>query len=529
MTAPTNMQQAAVSANLVQAGGSVPFKTVAFDDSGSGRTFAAGPSETAVLRSKADLDAFVARRKPAVPPVYSASPAFGSPHPVVFLPPPGPDGKPMPEPTFAPSSLPEALTGLDFSKYEAIAFFDGAVKVASLSRITAVQDLGGTWNVTTKRWEPPANPSAIPDVNGRIHVIAIARAGKPTTFAPTETADGSSPDGGGYGVGGNPTMRPLWRAVPNPEVTQASIEAMIRAQQQGNPNVTIEVALRPASTFNGPSHFTPDSQVWVATVKGDNVRGGFASGGGFPEVTMLISPEDGHVLSAFSKGPQVAPAGPPSPGTWSSGGVSPLMFMGEPLAFHLQGPGPTHPVKLTLKSGSTVLFTRTMPFSEVASFKLVLDPAHVPGLPDEPAQALELVMETPSGTMGQPFHLVKDRTARIQPSQTAERGLYEGLDLEASLDKFATYIATEDWQGKDLRVTSREATPADWALDANRLRPLPGVKLRLFEIAGSYPNFFLPDLTSGTGKATVMKPGVVRIVLPESPSMVVVSNRGYLR
>ena len=527
--APTTEQNAAITPNLAQLSGSLPFKTVAFDDGGTGRTFAAGPSETAILRSKADLEAFLARRKPAVPPVYSTTPAYGSPNPVAFLPPPGPDGVPAPEPTFAPSPLPEALIGLDFSKYEAIAFFDGAVKVASLSRITKVQDLGGSWSVATKRWEPPANPSAIPDVNGRLHVIAIARAGKPATFVPTEVADGSSPDGGGYGVGGNPTMRPLWQAVPNPEVTEASLESMLRAQEQGNPNVTIDVSLQPASTFGGPAYFTPDSLVWIATLKGDNVRGRFASGGGYQEVTMLFSPEDGHMLAGVSKGPQTAPAGPPSPGTWMSGNVQPLMFMGDPLAFTLQGPAPTQPVTLTLKAGNTVLFTRTMPYSEVASFQLKLDPAHVPGLADVPAQAMDLTMESVGGSIGQPFHLVKDRTARTQPQMTAARGLYDGLDLNASLDKFATSIAIEDWQGQDLRVTSREATTEDWALDANRLRPMPGVKLRLYEIAGTYPNYFLPDLSSGTGKATVMKPAVVRIVLPESPNMVVVSSRGFLK
>lgn len=528
---PAKVQNADTASNLTPLGGSLPFKTVAFDDGGTGQVFAAGPSELAILRSKADLDAFVARRRPAVPPVYSASPAYGSPNPVIFLPPPGPNGAPAPEPTFAPNPLPKDLTDLDFSKYEAIAFFDGAVKVASLSRITKVQDLSGSWSVATKRWEPPANPSAIPDVNGRLHVIAIARAGKPTSFAPTEVADGRSPDGGGYGVGGNPTMRPLWQAVPNPEVTQASIEAMLRAAEQGNPNVTIDVSLQPASTFNGPGHFTPDSLVWIAKVKGDNVRGGFAAEGGFQEVTMLISPEDGRMLSAFSQGPRVAPSSPDSSSTSASASIQPLMFMGDPLAFKLQvqGPGAAQPVTLTLKSGDTVLFTRSMPYSAVAEFELKLDPAHVPGLTDEPAQALELLIESVGGSMGQPFHLVKDRTARMQPQMTASRGLYDGLDLNASLDKFATDIAIGDWQGQDLRVTSREATSADWALDAHRVRPVPGVKLRLYEIAGTYPNYFLPDISSGTGRATVMKPAVVRIVLPESPNMVVMSSRGFLK
>jgi hypothetical protein len=359
-------------------------------------------------------------------------------------------------------------------------------------------------------------------------VIAIARAGKPVTFAPTEVADGSSHDGGGYGVGGNPIMRPLWPAVPNPEVTQASIEAMLRAQEQGRPDVAIEVAQRPASTYEGPSHFTPDSLVWVATVKGEGVGGGFGPMDGFREVTMLISPEDGHMLSAASRGPQVAPAGPPSPGTWATASIQPLMFMGDPLTFKLQGPGPSQAVTLTLNSGEVVLFTRTMPYSELAGFELKLDPAHVPDLADVPAQALELVLETPGGSMGQPFHLVKDRTAKMQPRMTASRGLYDGLDLEASLEKFAREIAAGDWEGQDLRVTHREATAADWALDASRVRPVPGVKLRVYEIAGKFPNYFLPPISSGTGQPAVMKPAVVRIVLPESPNMVVVSNRGYL-
>ena len=51
-------------------GATLPFKTVAFDDGGVGRYFAAGTTETVVLDSKADLDAFTARHKPAVPPVF---------------------------------------------------------------------------------------------------------------------------------------------------------------------------------------------------------------------------------------------------------------------------------------------------------------------------------------------------------------------------------------------------------------------------------------------------------------------------
>lgn len=522
--APFPVAGVAASADPAHQSWTLPFKTVAFDDAGQGRTFAAGPSETAVFRSKADLEAFVARRKPAVPPVYAA---VGSPYPVIQLPPPGLDGMPAPEPTFAPNPLPETLTGLDFSKYEAIAFFDGEVTAASLSRITAVQDLGGSWRVATTRWEPPPNPNAIPDLNGRLHVIAIARSDAPVAFAPTQVVDGSSPDGGGYG--GNPPMRPRWRAVPNPEVTRESIEAMLRAQEQGNPDVTIDLTLRPASSYPGPTSFTPDSPVWIATVTGSRgVRGSFAAAGRFQEVTMVISPEDGHMMGAFSKGPAIAPDGPPSPGFWSSAQIGGLQFMGDPLAFHLRGPLPDQQVKLTLKAGDQVLFARTMPFSEVASFELKLDPTHVPGLQDVPAQALELVLETPGGSTGQPFHLIKDRTARERPQMSAERGLYDGLDLEASLDRFAREIAAGDWGGQDLRVTHRDATAADWALDATRLRPAPGVRFRVYEVTGRFPNYFLPAVASGTGKPTVMAPKVVRIVLPESPTMVVISSRGYL-
>ena len=54
----------AAAVQAAPAGAALPFKTVVFDSPGSGRYFKAGDSETVVLRSKADLDAFLGRHQP---------------------------------------------------------------------------------------------------------------------------------------------------------------------------------------------------------------------------------------------------------------------------------------------------------------------------------------------------------------------------------------------------------------------------------------------------------------------------------
>lgn len=531
--APVAAVQKLAAAPQLASNGSLPFKTLAFDDGGVGRYFAAGASETVVLRSKADLDAFVARHKPAVEPVFGPfTPGNGnSPMPVVELPPPNPDGStPAPAPTFAPSPLPKELTGLDFGKWEAIAFFDGDVKVASLSRILAVTDQSGAWTVATKRWEPPANPDAIKDTNGRLHVIAIPRADASVSFTQPQV-EVSTGANGGYSVGGNPVMDPRWPAIPNPDVTRDSIETMLR-RQQTDPNVKIDLQFEAASNFLDPVRsYTPDSNIWIAHLTGGNVQGGFAGPmSGAQDVTMAISPEDGIMMSAFSKGPQ-APSGPASPnltvGRLDTSMPSGLTYVGDPLTVTLTGPDPSTPVTLTLASGSTTLLTKRMTIGDLSNFHPKLDATGLPGLPDLPAQDLDLKLDMGNSGTGSTFHLVKDRTAVDLGDLVASGGQYPGMSLDDSLEKMARTIASDTWKGTNLSLTSREATAADWTLDSTRLKPVDGVKLRLYEFKGTFPTLYLPSLASGTGQATVMKPGVVRVVLAESANMVVVSDRGY--
>jgi hypothetical protein len=276
VSAPTNTgvpsaaaAKATATTTTPASAATLPFRTLLADE-GQGLFLSAGTPEMVVLRSKSDLDAFLARHPKA------QAQNFGPPNPSASpTPPPGPAF--LTSPPFAPNPLPPALTTLDFGKYEAIVFFDGAVKIATTSRILAVQDAGGHLEVITQRWEAPPNPSSAPDVNGRLHIVALARTDRAVAFPATITANGAARrDEGGYGIGGNPTMHPRWPAVANPEITREQIERNIRAGLEDSKVTSFDLQLAPVSTAavagvggHDGTNFTPDSLVWVAKIKGE--------------------------------------------------------------------------------------------------------------------------------------------------------------------------------------------------------------------------------------------------------------------
>jgi hypothetical protein len=270
--------------------GPLPFRTLVADE-GDGALFKAGPSETVVLRSKAELEAFIARHPVAVKPVYG--PPDANPYPFPIPPPPA-VGAP---PSFKPATIPDQVLKLDFGKYEVLAFFDGAVKVASTSRVISVVDEGDHLVATTRRWEPPPNPDAIPDVNARVHLLAVPVSPKPVRFSPVEVVDGTKTDGGSsaYYVGGNPIMRPIWPAVANPELTKAAVEQLARSFAR-NKDGKMELTLVPISSLPGTfepgacKSFTPDSLVWYARFNDGAPR-------------AMISPEDGRIMDGIMYDP----------------------------------------------------------------------------------------------------------------------------------------------------------------------------------------------------------------------------------
>lgn len=388
---------------FAQAQASMPFKTVLVDD-GPGQWIAAGADERAVVRSRAELDAFLARHprfQPAIDPAVPLAP------------------------------LPEALTGLDFGVWQAIALVDGQVDLVTSSRITAVVDLGDRLEVRTQRWVAPPGPTSGPSPTGRIHVVAVPRSDKPVVFAAIAEVDGLAKEGeNGWGVGGGPPMNPRWRAVPNPDLTREQVEATFRAMMPGATVTAFSVEKRtigwvaanllPNATRG---HFTPESEVWVLRAEGDlpvtnpdGMRAGAGLGGMVPRqsrVAALVSIEDlvprPYLIDTtpFPGDPgftfQLQPAGD--------------LVLGDALTFTTSGRPVAGTFTLRVLVGAAPPVERVIPFADLATFRLPLDRETLPALADASVQAIELETQYTFGSGGgapsrTPIRLFRDRAAR---------------------------------------------------------------------------------------------------------------------
>lgn len=222
------------------------------------------------------------------------------------------------------------------------------------------------------------------------------------------------------------------------------------------------------------------------------------------------------------------------------GGSNGMQYVGDRLAVTIANQDPNSPVTVTVASGvalenpGTEVLRKTMTVLQLAYFHPKFDATDMPGLPDVPVQQLRVSMDLGNdGGSSVTFSLVKDRTAQQAPYVPLAHDPYvDASNLDASLEKYATAIATNDWKGSDLTVTSREATSADWVGNADfpqiaSINPVANTKARLYEITGTFPNLFMSGDRSGTGHATVSQPGVVRVILGETNEMLVYSDRGY--
>lgn len=532
--------QSSASGTAAVAAASLPFRTVLNDSVAMSRyQFQAGSSETAVLHSQAELNAFLSR------------------HPRIAV--PGYGGK-----TISPPALPSDLTKLDFSKYVAIAAYDGDVRKGATTRIVAVQNQGDGLQASVTRWEPPDSANLGQDTCGRMHIIALARTDRTISFAPeTVLRQAASSNDGGVGIGGsNFIMHPRWPAVPNPEITKDRIEAIAR---NGNASATVDVELRTltwiqqnVSTQMGKANnFTPDSQVWFAKVTGPNLRAfgpgpmsiGAQIGGGPPpigEVDMILSPEDGGVMEAASK---------PVPGTSYNPGFrfqpNDPFYLGDSLTFMVTGQAPDGTLTLTFTPPSGAPIVKEVAFKDLGSFSLPLDPAHVPGLADVPLQTLKLDMTYQVGTDQKAdevrtIQLVKDRDVQktpplraaspstsANPSSTSSPSPPGGdpndwtpSATDAALEPVARDIAATDWKGQNLTITHRVVTKAEVPVTPNMEIP-DGVVLEEFDVKGTFPKYLLPAVVSSTGADAVMQPTELKIVLSQTQMIHVVSQKAY--
>jgi hypothetical protein len=526
---------------------SMPFKTLIVDE-GPGRWLAAGSDERTVLRGRADLDALLARHARYVqsatgPMRPTPGPSMGPP---MMRP---PDGVPMP--SSSPEPLPEMLMNLDFARWQAIAFVDGAVDASTTSRITAVVDRGDRLEVRTTRWVAPPNPASGPSPSSRVHVVAIPRTDKPVTFAETAVLDGTAKPGeGGYGLAGGPIMNPKWKAVPNPELTREKVEEAFRGMLTGAKVTHFSVEKRTIEWVRANLYadaarmrYTPDSEVWVVVADGDLPMNGpgVATGPGLnigaeaPRATRmwsLVSIEESFPV-AFESASQPAPAEP-----GFSFEIEPQgdLYVGDTLRLTPRGKPVEGKVTLTLTLNGGAPVVREVSFAELATFALPLDRTTLPGLTEAPIHTLSIKADYQSGKQGggtgRDVKLIRDRSAKPTPGMRVQGpGLaeeYRPAAGERAWDAFVRDIAATDWQGTGLSTTSRTVKYADFKPEAPYNFDLaPETSIRIYEVRGTFPTFIVPAVMSGQGVDEVMAPRRLVIAVTEQVPVIVVGLDAY--
>jgi hypothetical protein len=381
---------------------SLPFASLYADEPGTGRLLEAGADERVVLRSAADLEAFLARHPRTFPGKGQPAPAPNSSP----TPPGGPAWAPIVNGT--PIPLPAALTGLDWAKYEAIALCDGHVQYAATSRITAVVQGPDGLAVHSMRWEPPQNPGSGADANSRVHVIAIPRSEQPVAFEPLKITNVvAKPDTGAIVIGNNPPINPQWKAVQNPVVTREAVDALFRGKLKDAKLTSYELELRSVAwiqahgdAYVDRQHYTPDSMLWFGHATGEFVVDDFPflhlgpRVGGSDEThgisaKILVSPES---LEPLTWGFEPAPT---DPGFGFHLQVPDQLVQGDALTFQVSGNPVPGSVQLTVAPANGKATDMQIALKDLGTFSLPVDRAHVPGLSPLDYQELTITLRYP--------------------------------------------------------------------------------------------------------------------------------------
>jgi hypothetical protein len=529
---------------------SLPFLTLLADDIGVGHIFQSGPDEALELPDQGALSAFLAAHPRSVPGAGMPTAA-----PVARPTPPGPER--TPGPVISADPLPDALNHVDFAKYRVVAFIDGTVQLAGTSRITAVVDAGDKLVVQTTRWEPPPNPGSGPDPNSRVHVIAIPRGAKPITFAPTVAADGvAKPGEGGIGVGQNPMMHPKWKAVPNPEITQAVAEQVFRGMLGGGTPTKFVVEQHDIAWIRAnvndqadAGNNTPDSAIWVGIAEGDFPMpgpSGIGPGGGpgtvaaeprAERITMLMSIEEAQPYS-FSAKPKNF-----DPGFHFELSSPNDLHLGESLHFLVTGTPPEGSLTLSIQPPTGAATVKQIPFKDLASFALTLDAANIPGIQDVPVQTLVIKLSYNPNKKGagkaeesHEAHLVRAKDAIAAPPMRALAGP-PGTSpatqpvagaTAATLEALAKDIAAADWKGQDLSLTGSVVPFAELNAEPRFTAGLPDTTTyHRYEVRGRYPTYILPALNSGTNVDDVFSPTRLEVTLSETTPIKVIAIKAF--
>lgn len=209
----------------------------------------------------------------------------------------------------------DRLAAIDFTKVQVVVFAASGVKGTETGRIVGIDEQSGTRSVHTVRWTGSGASGFPGDPRASVHMVAVARSSKPMTFLATKevtlapTPVRPSPQVGVPWVPGptpDQNEHPRWRTIPNPEVTEATIEAEARAKMQDLAVSYLKVEKRPLTwtaehlSMPGPINWLPESEVWVVTAEGGPTRLDAdgqtrvpVSGVSPRLVTLLFSVEDG--------------------------------------------------------------------------------------------------------------------------------------------------------------------------------------------------------------------------------------------
>lgn len=236
-----------------------------------------------------------------------------------------PDLPPAPGVTLP--ALPPLLANVDFDKYQVVAYAEVGLQGFGTARIVGIEEHVDMRGVHTVHWVGHQSPGSTSAPRSSLHMVAVARSAKMLSFVQTRQEPlptpsppivapspqvGMPPPAPVPIVAAQPTDFPRWRTIPNPELTQAAIEAQARAQlwELSVSSLSVE-----RQTFAWvaehlglavPAIWVPESEVWVVRAEGGPTRIGPdghtrvpVSGVEPRQVTLLLSIENGRPFATI--------------------------------------------------------------------------------------------------------------------------------------------------------------------------------------------------------------------------------------
>ena len=144
-----------------------------------------------------------------------------------------------------------------------------------------------------------------------------------------------------------------------------------------------------------------------------------------------------------------------------------------------------------------------------------------------PLLQLTIRQQRDHSTLEDTVAFVRDQAALGAPPQHVSGPMGEPA-TPAGLEAFGRRLATDEWKGTGLAVTSHPVDASVLHGEDPHLYLPPGTPLAMVEARGTFPTFYLSAHASGTGEAAVLTPTVVRFVVAVSgTTFTMYSERGF--